>query len=194
MTGPAHTKFLIDRIVPTADGQDFEIYLHVRSGWLVNFLDGGRVFGSSKSKETPDSTQNNTAEDVQYKLMQSELKNYGYRRSGTSWGALFVPYKYQLSDHSFAANPSTLAYVGYSVDWFSTQRTSIVIGGGVGAITNNTGDSGTRAVWSMATGFTSTLGAEDSQFKIAYLIGYDWGAGTVTGRKNKPWIAISMGI
>jgi hypothetical protein len=145
----------------------------------------------------------------EYTITATQVGHYGTFRNGWTWGALTIPYKYELSDHSFQAKPSIAPYAGYET-WGPGFNFAGVIAIGIGgssqsaqtsgssSTTNGTGNSnstnsggGTQALYTAGAGFIFTLGGS---FKGGILVGKDW-AGSSTGFKyeGKTWLAITFG-
>jgi hypothetical protein len=142
---------------------------------------------------------------TEYSVSATDLQRYGSVRSGFTWGALVIPYKFETSDHSFQAVPTTAAYVGYE-GWWPGVSVAHVIAAGLGASgsaqqtsssgnlsspTSSTSSGGTHASYTLAVGEMATLGGA---FKAGVLVGWDW-QGSNSGFKyeGKTWVAISVG-
>jgi hypothetical protein len=184
---------------------DNTLYVHVKkvgskSTPVAKFIGidpGYSPCANAPSGATPVVPQN------EYTTSATELSHYGTYRDGWTWGALTIPYKYELTDHSFQAKPSVAAYVGWET-WVAGANSASVLALGAGGSTQptqttpasggvpaSTTGGGTQALYTLAVGQIFSLGGT---FKGGVLVGKDW-AGSSTGFKYEghTWIAVTLG-
>lgn len=142
----------------------------------------------------------------EYTTTVTELSHYGLYRQGFTYGALTIPYKYELRDHSFQAKPSVAAYVGYE-SWVAGATVAGVVALGLGGSSQSSSQSGsgagssqsstttgggTQALYTLGVGALFTLGGS---FKGGVLFGKDWaGAGTGFKYEGGTWMAVTLGV
>lgn len=146
------------------------------------------------------STQNNIASlDTEYYVDKATLNELPSSIYGPVYGALIIPYKVHLSDHTITGTPTIGAYAGiqYGKGYASLAW---VVSAGLSAVNgNNQKDASSNSDTSTKTGFTASTGAiitldQGQKFQIGILYGSDWVGNDANYRYNgKPWLAISFG-
>lgn len=80
------------------------------------------------------SSQTRIEEHGTYSLDKAAVENALHKRYGWAFGALLVPFKYQLSDKSFSGSTTIGPYFGYKIQNSSGSITPVISAGWVGNI------------------------------------------------------------
>jgi hypothetical protein len=110
---------------------------------------------NAKDEYIDDNSKEQVVVGTEYKVSVTELGHYGTYRNGWTWGALAIPYKYELSDHSFQARPSAATYVGYET-WGPGFNVASILAIGIGASSQSS--NGSSANGNAATNSSVTSG------------------------------------
>ncbi len=126
-------------------------------------------------------------------------------RYGLSYGALVVPFKFQLThDHQFSGSATVGPYVGYRIDKTSLYGWALTVVGFAGASnisitetkTSSTGETSnsTKQLAGFSYGL-GLLGDVKSSFQLGVVLGFDSvGGGHKTFKYNyMPWLAFELG-
>jgi len=128
-----------------------------------------------------------------YKITMTNLQNYGYRRSGFTFGPAIVPFKYHRRDHTFTGSASIGAFAGWRMDLPGIEMAPVVFSG-FGAAPNANGG-GNVALFSWGLGGVISLSPESrNPFTVGFFWGRDYG-GNDAGYKyeGRPWLALNFG-
>ena len=127
----------------------------------------------------------------------AELKASGLARTGVTYGALVVPFKYQLKgDNDFTGSATLGGYVGYrfeTIRQIGLTATPIVFLGASNISVNEADDAAKNVMGaSFGFGIISTL---KGAFQIGAVLGWDR-VGKSAGYEynGKPWLAIEIGF
>lgn len=132
-----------------------------------------------------------------YHASIARLKASGLSRTGATYGALVVPFKYQLrGQHDFTGSATLGGYVGYRFE--RPQRLGItatpIAFFGASNLSVDNGDSGPKNVMGASYGL-GLIGTLKDDFQVGAVLGWDR-AGKTSGYEynGKPWIAVSIGF
>lgn len=141
---------------------------------------------------------NSLKDDVSYSIRKEKVYNSGLERTGTTYGALVVPYKYQLTGNKDLTGASSIgAYMGYRVESIDLlgigfSLTPIAFGGASSISVHEASgtDSNVLGV-SYGFGLITTLKHE---FQVGAVIGWDHVGTSYNYQYNgKPWVALEIG-
>lgn len=146
---------------------------------------------------TPTGTEPKVLPKVSYTLPSDTYKNAGFATRGATYGALVVPFKYQLRvDKQFTGSASIGGYAGYRFEWLHnlgfTATPIAFMGASSVPVKGDTADSTKNLM-----GFTYGLGLVgtfQNSFQSGVVLGWDR-VGKNDGYKynGKPWIALQIG-
>ena len=130
-----------------------------------------------------------------YKITWTDAKKSGIARIGITYGALVVPFKYQLSgDKAFTGSATLGAYIGYrwvDVHYLQVTVTPIAFAGASNISVSGTSGTSNVMGFSWGLGFIVTL---KGAFQLGGVIGCDSvNSSTNYEYNNKPWIAFEIG-
>ncbi len=116
-------------------------------------------------------------------------------RSGFTYGALLVPFKYYTRTNEFKGAASLGGYLGYRIDpsaSFGIGVTPVIFGGGTAIEVAKDDSTTTLAGASYGLGF---LGTVKREFEFGLILGWDRVSKSEDFDNNgKPWIAFSLGF
>jgi hypothetical protein len=141
-------------------------------------------------------------ENYVYVIEKSKLlTTSAFDRTGFTFGALVVPFKVQLSDHSINSSATIAPYVGYKFSYLSSSIASVVAAGmstvSVATEQNGAASTESRSAFSAAAGFVGTSTKNNGNFQFGFLFGRDWvgsDAQTLYKYDGKTWVAVSIGV
>jgi hypothetical protein len=142
--------------------------------------DDGRMFSTGEAvtesalADCPSSTR--VDEHTQYKISYTSLSQNAYRRTGVTFGALIVPFKFHLGGSNKLSSSSTIApYVGFRGPApFGLTFTPVVSAGlGLVPVNDGSGETETRPAFSAALGVLLTHSKND-RFNAGILFGKDF--------------------
>lgn len=114
-----------------------------------------------------------------FRITKSKLtQTTSFRRTGVTFGALIVPFKFRTGDKEIVSSATVAPYVGWRTGWFGTYGLSFTplfsAGLGLVPVTNPaSGKTETRSAFSMATGIV--MGSSKNEaFQAGFLIGRDF--------------------
>jgi hypothetical protein len=114
-----------------------------------------------------------------FRITKSRLtQTTSFRRTGVTFGALIVPFKFRTGDKEIVSSATVAPYVGWRTGWFGTYGLSFTplfsAGLGLVPVTNPaSGTTETRSAFSMATGIV--MGSSKNEaFQAGFLIGRDF--------------------
>ncbi len=154
---------------------------------------------AAASSNTGCTTANVVNKFTQYKIARDTLLSYDVRRSGVTFGALVVPFKFRLGNSKEFASSSTVApYIGFKSDVNFGLSFTPILSAGIGMVpvadaANNT--TTTKAAFSTAVGLVLTSSKSDS-FNAGLLFGKDFLNKTDRAADptvSKPWISFYIG-
>ena len=146
----------------------------------------------------PRGSEANVLANVAYVLTKSDEENSGFARRGATYGALVVPFKYQLKvDKQFTSGSSLGGYAGYrfeSLNKLGITATPIVFFGAAGVPVKNETTDDTKTLLGVTYGF-GLVGTFQNSFQTGLVLGWDR-VGKNDGYKynGKPWIAVQIGF
>lgn len=135
--------------------------------------------------------------DKAYKVGVEDLKNSGLARSGLTYGALMVPFKYQMTgDQDFTGSATLGGYVGYrfeSIRRRGITATPIAFLGASNISVEARGTDTARNVMGVSYG-VGLIGTLKGSFQAGVVAGWDRvGKGEGYQYNGKPWLAIQFG-
>ncbi len=164
----------------------------------LRFRDVPRVAGTALPT-TGCTSANVVNKYTQYTIEKATLLNYDVRRSGVTFGALVVPFKFRLGNSKEFASSSTVApYIGFKSDLNFGLSFTPILSAGIGMVpiadaANNT--TTTKAAFSTAVGLVLTSSKNDS-FNAGLLFGKDFlnkADRAADPSVSKPWISFYIG-
>lgn len=127
------------------------------------------------------------------------LANQDYRRSGFTFGALVVPFKYYIGSDSKITSSTTIApYVGYAFESFRGMNSALIGSAGLGLVPINdpaTTTTETKPALSTAIGLLFTS-RNNKNWSSGFLIGKDFVGDADKQRDptaDDPWISVFIG-
>lgn len=129
-------------------------------------------------------------------ISDSVLSQSAPDRWGWSYGALVVPFKFQLTrNREFTGSASVGPYLGYRFDKQGTLGWSLELVGFVGA--SNVSATDTNGSTKNLAGFTyglGLLGVVKGNFQLGGVLGFDHvGSGQGFKYNDAPWLAVELG-
>ncbi|HEX5354757.1 MAG TPA: hypothetical protein VFW93_00970 [Aquabacterium sp.] len=140
---------------------------------------------------------------VQYEIAKSMLAtDYDVRRTGATFGALVIPFKFRIGADNPVSSSSTIApYVGWRTGLLSSYGITLTpyFSAGLGLVPVSdptTGTTDTRNAFSAATGLVLRSSKSDAfQFGIAFGKDFlDKQSKLQDPSVNKPWISVFIGL
>ena len=135
-----------------------------------------------------------------YQVDREYFKSIPWKRTGVTFGALVVPFKFRLGSAKELVSSATIApFVGFRTGYvpFGVELTPVVAAGlSVVPVTNtSTSSTESKAAYTFAAGFRATS-AKNEQFNAGLLFGRDFL--NKSDRLNdpnvtKPWISFYLG-
>lgn len=138
--------------------------------------------GALTIEETPSqSALDECGEDIvndftQYEIRKSELIRFDFRRSGITFGALIVPFKFYLGGDKKITSSSTIApYIGFRGPApFGLTFTPVFSAGlGLVPVNDGSGQTETKSAFSSAVGLVLTS-TKNQRFNAGVLVGRDF--------------------
>ncbi len=146
----------------------------------------------------PAGTEAESLGNVAYTVGKSDFENSGFTRRGATYGALVVPFKYQLKgEKQFTGGASVGGYAGYKFESLNnlgiTATPILFMGASSVSVKGDTADS-TKNLMGFTYGF-GLVGTFQNSFQSGLVIGWDR-VGKSDGYKynGKPWIALQIGF
>lgn len=140
-------------------------------------------------------------EFVAYRIEKRRLAaDADFRRTGVSFGALIVPFKFRTGDKEIVSSATVAPYLGWRTGWFSSYGVSFtpLFSAGLGLVPVNDPASGrteTRAAFSAATGIV--MGSTKNEaFQAGFLVGRDFLGRTdaaLDPGSKKVWLSFYVG-
>lgn len=136
----------------------------------------------------------------QYKLPKAKLVQTSYQRSGVTFGALVVPFKYRLGAKELVSSSAIAPYVGFRTAWmqgFGMTFTPILAAGlSLVPVTDaGTSTTTTKSAYTLAAGLRLTS-SKSENFSAGLILGRDFlNKVDKVGDKNadKPWVSFYLG-
>lgn len=136
----------------------------------------------------------------QYKLSKNKLAQTSYQRSGITFGALVVPFKYRLGAKELVSSSAIAPYIGFRTAWlqgFGMTFTPILAAGlSLVPVTDaGTSTTATKSAYTFAAGLRLTSSKSES-FSAGLILGRDFlNKVDKAGDKNadKPWVSFYLG-
>ena len=135
-----------------------------------------------------------------YKIAKSDFNHLDYKRSGVSFGALVVPFKFRLGKSKELVSSSTVApFLGFRTAWLTFGLTfTPVIAAGLSVVPvadSTSGATESKSAYTFAAGFRLTSTKND-QFNAGLLFGHDFL--NKSDRQQdpsvaKPWLSFYLG-
>jgi hypothetical protein len=151
--------------------------LSIRFKKVPNAGDGMFAVEETPSKSAINACTQIVNDYTQYEIDKARLMQFDFRRSGVTFGALVVPFKFYLSGERKITTSSTIApYVGFRGPApFGLTFTPIVSAGlGLVPVTDSrSGETETKSALSVAVGLVLTSSKNDS-FNAGIMIGRDY--------------------
>lgn len=134
-----------------------------------------------------------------YSISKEALERYGFNRSGWTYGALLVPYKYHFDDKSLGNSVTLGPYLGWRLGRLGWDVAVIgTIGlAGVAVPKPDGSDTSTQQGVTWAVGFLSNVTKNRNPLQFGLLIGQDRvGSNSAVPYKHegKTWIAAQIGF
>jgi hypothetical protein len=161
-----------------------------------------KLLKDKKSSESPviqsctiPSSTNKTIDcNLSYTIEKNTYETRGFARSGATYGALVVPFKYQLTkDKEFSGGSTIGAYAGYRFEWLNRlgfTAVPIVFGGASNISVNSGGNNKSVMGFSYGLGLIGTY----QTFQSGVVLGWDRvGKNEGYMYNGKPWIAVQVG-
>lgn len=136
-----------------------------------------------------------------YTIARADFHHLDYKRSGISFGALVVPFKFRLGSSKELVSSSTVApFMGFRTAWFTSFGLTFtpVVAAGLSVVpvadaTSSTTES--KSAYTLAAGFRLTSTKND-QFNAGLLFGRDF-LNKVDRERDpavaKPWLSFYLG-
>jgi hypothetical protein len=154
-----------------------------------------KVNGDKAVKGCDDNTT--LSPNIAYVITKDDLNRSGVARTGLTYGALVVPFKYQMSGgHDFTGSASVGGYAGYRMEWLHelgvTATPIAFMGASNVSVPDNAGGTSQNVM-----GFTyglGLIGTFKGAFQSGVVLGWDR-VGKSVGYQynNRPWLAIEIG-
>ena len=135
-----------------------------------------------------------------YKIAKSNFEHLDYKRSGISFGALVVPFKFRLGSSKELISSSTVApFIGFRTAWLTFGLTfTPVVAAGLSVVPVANATSGTiesKSAYTFAAGFRLTSTKND-KFNAGLLLGHDFlnkSDRQLDPAVAKPWLSFYLG-
>jgi hypothetical protein len=138
---------------------------------------------------------------IAYRITKARLtQNTDFKRTGVSFGALIVPFKFRTGDKEIVSSATVAPYLGWRTGWFSSFGVSFtpLFSAGLGLVPVANPDSGrteTKSAFSISTGIVMGSSKNDA-FQAGFLVGRDFlgraDAALDPGSK-KVWLSFYVG-
>jgi hypothetical protein len=139
--------------------------------------------------------------DVSYSMRKSDLAAYRVMRTGLSFGALVIPFKYRLGDEKeLVSSPAIAPFVGFRTAWLQSLGITFtpVAAAGLSLVPVPTADgkeTENKAAYTVALGFRVSS-SKNQKFTAGLLYGRDFLSTRETAgqpKLKKPWLSIYLG-
>jgi hypothetical protein len=137
---------------------------------------------------------------TQYEIDKTAVEQFDVKRTGVTFGALMVPFKFRLGDNKIVSSATIAPYAGFRTGWLSSRGLTftplVSMGLGLLPVTDPaTNESETRPALSAAAGFV--IGSsKNEQFQAGLVIGRDYlgrADRALDPGSSKPWVSLYVG-
>lgn len=138
--------------------------------------------------------------DTLYVISKSDLGAHQFTRTGFTFGALVVPFKFRFGDNELVSSSTVAPYVGWRLGYLQKSGVTFtpVLSSGLALVPvsdSQTGKSETKSALSFATGFV-VGSTKNEQFQAGILFGVD--VANKSDREKdpglkKPWASFYIG-
>lgn len=169
-----------------------------RDGKLfVRFL---QIEGETKAADALCDAASRVGYFVQYEIDKAGLEQFDLKRTGVTFGALMVPFKFRLGDNKIVSSATIAPYAGFRTGWLSSRGLTLtpLVSAGLGLVPVTdpaTNETETRAAFSTATGFVITS-SKNEQFQAGLVVGRDYlgrADRALDPGSKKPWVSLYVG-
>lgn len=138
---------------------------------------------------------------IAYRITKAKLtQNTDFKRTGVSFGALIVPFKFRTGDKEIVSSATVAPYLGWRTGWGSSFGVSFtpLFSAGLGLVPVTNPDSGrteTKSAFSISTGIVMGSSKNDA-FQAGFLIGRDFLGRTdaaLDPGSKKVWLSFYVG-
>lgn len=138
---------------------------------------------------------------IAYRITKSRLtQNTDFKRTGVSFGALIVPFKFRTGDKEIVSSATVAPYLGWRTGWGSSFGVSFtpLFSAGLGLVPVTNPDSGrteTKSAFSISTGIVMGSSKNDA-FQAGFLVGRDFLGRTdaaLDPGSKKIWLSFYVG-
>ena len=211
LVAPKGTKLRVTRDLKVDDQSNNNLYVQVLeqpcpaiAKVVVDRANEDGLLGKMGFKKHPGCPAGDNIELVSegeaYKVDRNVLQDHGYYRSGWTYGALLVPYKYHFHDKSFDSATTIGPYLGYHQGWIGIDATLV---GSIGLATlpatkteNGTSSTTSLQGFSVAFGLITSVSKNNNPLQVGILFGKDW-AGSNSAvpydHEGEWWVAAQIG-
>jgi hypothetical protein len=194
----------VNVLMTRADGSGAKVCLPGAASLVVIGMSGSDYKvelasgGDRDACKTPLGDDSKVLANVAYVVAKDDFENNGFTRRGATYGALVVPFKYQLrGDKQFTGGASLGGYAGYRFESLQkiglTATPIIFMGASSVTVPGNTPDDSKNLMgFSYGLGLVGTF---QNSFQSGLVLGWDR-VGKNDGYKynGKPWIALQIGF
>ncbi len=138
---------------------------------------------------------------TQYSISKASLAKYDFGRTGISFGALVIPFKYRLGeDKELLSSPAVAPYVGFRTSWLQSFGLTFtpVMAAGLSLVPVPTADgkeTENKAAYTVALGWRISS-SKNEKFSAGLLYGRDFLGRRdtdATPKLKRPWLSFYLG-
>ena len=186
-------------VVSEKDGSVTVVFYELSKRKDIEDAKDAKVWAAIESY-CPEAERVNTA--TPYSITRAKLEEFGFRRTGVSFGGMVVPFKYRLGgDRKISASSTIAPYVGWRtalLQGYGVSFTPIFSAGlGLVPITDpTTNQTETKTAFSIATGLVMTS-SKNQKFNAGLVIGRDYLSNADRERDpnvDKVWLSFYVGL